>query len=225
MTEQDQNPSEMCFCPYDERDQMWQTQLIEIIHRRETDPYYSRFGFDQLVIPTGATFVSARMEELTQRFNERYAFRMLNYGTLPKWQMRLQNRFDEVVDKYNRAYALYSEHEEGIMDDIMTGIKRTVHGENQASGTDKTTGKSVSKSIDTPDSRVNESDEYADSYSKSDNETQLTHGRKDVNEVTDTTEQTGILLENINRTINAYRDVDTEFIKEFENNFLNVFWY
>ena len=206
-------------------EQMWQPQLIEIVQMRETDPYYGHFGFDQLVIPENCTHVRERMEQLTMRFNERYAFRMLNYGTLEKWQIRLQNKMDEVVDKYDRAYALYAEHAEGIMDDIKTGVKRTVDGQNQASGSDTNTRGSVTRNIDTPDSRVNASDDYADSYSKNDGTSTTQYGRKDVNKVTEVTEATGILLENINKTINAYRDIDTEFIKEFENNFLNVFWY
>ena len=208
-----------------EQEQMWQPQLIEIIQMRETDPYYRHFGFDQLVIPENCTHVRARFEQLTMRFNERYGFRMLNYGTLEKWQIRLQNKMDEVVDKYDRAYALYEEHAEGIMDDIKTGVKRTVHGQNQASGSDELETSRVDRRIDTPDSRVNESDDYADSYSKTNGGNKTKYGRKDVNDVTDVTEATGILLENINKTINAYRDIDTEFIKEFENNFLNVFWY
>lgn len=206
-------------------DQMWQPQLIEIVHLRESDPYYGHFGFDQLVIPENCTHVLERMEQLTMRFNERYAFRMLNYGTMEKWQIRLQNKMDEVVDKYDRAYALYAEHAEGIMDDIKTGVKRTVDGQNQASGADTNTRGSVTRNIDTPDSRVNASDDYADSYSKNDGTSTTQYGRKDVNKVTEVTEATGILLENINKTINAYRDIDTEFIKEFENNFLNVLWY
>lgn len=206
-------------------EQMWQPMLIEIVQRGKEDPYFAKFGFDQLVVPDHCVHVLAGMERLTERFNERYGFRMLNQGVLEKWQIRLQNKMDEVVDKYERAYALYEEHAEGIMDDIKTGVRRTLDGQNQASGTDTNTRTNTVKRIDTPDSAVNANDGYADSYEKGDGTSGTTYGRKDVNSVTEVTEATGILLENINKTINAYRDIDTEFIKEFENNFLNVFWY
>lgn len=206
----------------------WMPRLVDIIHFANEGSlderlYFSRFGFDKLVVPTGATYISARMADLTVRFNERYLYRRIGAETMPRWQIRLQNKFDEIVDKYNRAYALYDEHAEGIMDDIKTGVRRVTHAQNQASGQDENESTRVDRRIDTPDSRVNENDDYADSYSKSNGDNTTKYGRKDVNDVTDVTEATGILLENINKTIDAYRDIDTQLVKEFENLFLNVF--
>ena len=203
----------------------WLPTLKELMQLRTEDPYYQQFGWDRLVVPTGCTYVGERMDDLNVRFYERYGNRMISHETLENWQIRLQNKFDEVVDKYNRAYALYDEHADGIMDDIRTGVKRTVNGENQASGHDDIDTANTTKQIDTPDSAVNESDDYADSYTKGQGKHKTTYGRKDTNKVTEVQEATGILLENINRTIDDYKDMDTQFVAEFENLFLNVFWY
>lgn len=204
---------------------MWMPTLAELMHLRNEDPYYEGFGWDQLMVPPDCTYVSDRMDHLEIRFYERYAMRMIGNETLERWQLRLQNKFDEVVDKYNRAYALYDANNEGMMSDIRTGTKRVIKREGQASGSDSTSTSSVNKRIDTPDSIVNENDDYADSYNKGTGSSTVTYGRKDKDDVDETTEATGILLENVNRTIDGWKDIDTMFIAEFENLFLNVFWY
>jgi len=208
-----------------DRDQGWLPTLAELERLKDEDPYYRQFGWSQLVVSDRDAEVLARMDELGTRFYERYAMRMVGNETLERWQMRLQNRFDEVVDRYNRAYALYDEHAQGIMDDVRTGFKRTVEGKNTAGGRDRTNVGSIVKRADTPDSQVNASDDYADSFTKSDATNTTDYGRTDTNEVEERQEATGILLKNLNRTIDEYKDIDTMFVSEFETLFLNVFWY
>ena len=162
------------------------------------------------------------MAELKIRFDERYANRMLNSETLERWQVRLQNRFDEKVHVYERAYKLYQQYEQDMLDDVVQGEKITVTGTTQQGGSDTSTVEA--RNIDTPDEVINADDNYASSLSKNQGTTQ--YGRKDTVDSTTTRIVTGqALVEGINNAIYSWRDLDTEFVKEFENNFLNVYWY
>lgn len=204
---------------------MWLPTLTEMTYLRTEDPYYEGFGWDRLVVPVDCTQVQERMDILNDRFYERYAMRMINSETFERWQMRLQNRFDEIVDKYNRAYALYTDNNEEMLTDIRTGLRRTIDRIGQASGADSLTTQNVNRRIDTPDSAVNADENYADAYSKSNGANTTSYGRRDTANIVDEQQATGILLENVNRTIDGWKDIDTMFVAEFENLFLNVFWY
>ena len=205
---------------------MWLPDLNSLEYWKSQEPTkYAGYGWSALVVPTECTYVSARMTELGTRFLERYGNRMLNAETLPRWQIRLQNRFDEVVDKWNRAYLLYTTQSTAMLNDIKTGTKTTVSGTVQASGSDSSSNTNTNKVADTPDSVINLNDSYADRVSKNTGSGSVTYGKKDTTNSTTTSEDTGILLENVNRTVHDWEDIDTEFIKDFENNFLNIFYY
>ena len=186
---------------FGDADEPWIPTLWDI-EAKKPDPYWSNFGWEVLEVPSDCVMVRDRMKDLKVRFDERYADRMLNQETMEVWQLRLQNRFDEVVRRYERAYRIYTDKEQQMMDDVEEGVHTTM----------KAT--SVSKAIDTPDSRINENSDYADSLNK---------GTAD----TDTkTVYTGTgLIKSINDSIDDWRDLDTKFVSEFENNFLNVYWY
>ena len=212
------------FSGFGDADQPWLPELIDIEAKKTGSEagYYKKFGWEQLVVPTDCPLVGARMAELKIRFDERYANRMLNSETLERWQVRLQNRFDEKVHVYERAYKLYQQYEQDMLDDVVQGEKITVTGTTQQGGSDTSTVEA--RNIDTPDEVINADDNYASSLSKNQGTTQ--YGRKDTVDSTTTRIVTGqALVEGINNAIYSWRDLDTEFVKEFENNFLNVYWY
>ena len=216
------------FQGFSDADAPWIPELIDIesLKRSEDGAYYQQFGWEKLEVPEECPIVASRMEYLKIRFDERYANRMLNSETLERWQVRLQNRFDEVVDRYERAYELYQRYDEQMKTDVITGEKIVVTGSTQASGSDTTSNTSDSRSSETPDLRLNESDDYASSISKGSSSGSVNYGRKDT--VDTTTERTVMgreLMRGVNDSIDDWKDIDTEFIGEFENNFLNVFWY
>ena len=209
---------------FDEADQPWLPELIDVeAMKTGTDgSYYSRFGWENLEVPEDCPIVASRMDTLKIRFDERYANRMLNSETLERWQVRLQNRFDEKVHVYERAYALYEKYEQDMMDDVVQGEKTVVSGTNTQGGSDSS--EVESRNIDTPDEIVNANDNYASSLSK--NKGKTTYGRTDTVDSTTTRTIMGrALVDGINDAIYSWRDLDTEFVKEFENNFLNVYWY
>ena len=166
------------------------------------DEYYSRFGFSQLEVDPNLTYVCEAMPRLTERFNNRYAERMINKETLEQWQLSLQNKMDEIAPRYDRAYAIYAQKKLAMMEDVENGT-HTI-----------SSGKSKNKSIDTPDATINENSNYADNLN-------IGEASSDVKTV-----MTGDgLVRSINDAIDDWRELDTEFVAEFENNFLNIFWY
>lgn len=225
-------------------DSPWVPTLLEIETNKADEPdgsavNWQRYGWSALYIDEiEYPHVNARMAQLQERFNQRYAFRMLNQETLERWQIRLQNKFDECVARYDRAYELYEQYQNELKNDVLKGKKTVteqtvgVEGtdESQLSGSDTNSGKN--KYSDTPDSSINDSDNYAGSITKQDY-TQ-TYGKKDSkttkqdtknNATVTETETGGVLIEALNQAIFDWVDIDTRFVSEFENNFMNVYWY
>lgn len=207
----------------------WMPELIEV-EKYKIDgsdaAYFSNFGWEQLEVPDDCPLVGARMAWLKTRFDERYAYRMLGQESMERWQVKLQSRFDEVVYKYERAYSIYDTNSTEMLADVVDGEKETLTNEIQASGQDVVSNLGETRNIDTPDTPLNESESYADSITKTTAGNTATYGRKDTTQSTRVRTITGTsMIESINNNIDQWRDIDTEFVKEFENNFLNVFWY
>ena len=203
----------------------WIPKLIDVENFKvnSDDPdYWQRFGWETLEVPGDCTFVSGRMDALKVRFDERYANRMLNSETMERWQVRLQNRFDEVVQRYNRMYELYQRYDQDMKEDILSGDKTVTTSKSQAGGSDTSTG--TGRNIDTPDENVNNITGYAGS--RTDSKATNTYGRTDSFDPTVTRTVTGKgVVDSVNDSVMSWRDIDTEFVKEFENLFLNVLWY
>ena len=203
----------------------WIPKLIDVENFKvnSDDPtYWQRFGWEALEVPGDCAFVSRHMDALKIRFDERYANRMLNSETMERWQVRLQNRFDEVVHRYERMYELYQRYDQDMKEDILTGDKTVTESRAQAGGSDTSEG--TGRNIDTPDENVNNITGYAGS--RTDSKATNTYGRTDTLTSTVTRTMTGKgVVDSVNDSVMSWKDVDTEFVKEFENLFLNVFWY
>lgn len=203
----------------------WIPQLIDVenFKVKSDDPaYWQRFGWEALEVPQDCFYVAERMPNLKIRFDERYANRRLNSETMERWQVRLQNRFDEVVRRYDRQYELYQRYDQDMKDDIISGEKTVTESTAQAGGSDTSEGSG--RNIDTPDELVNSTEGYAGS--RTDSKATNTYGRTDTlnSTVTRTTTGKGV-VDGINDSVMSWRDIDTEFVKEFENLFLNILWY
>ena len=180
---------------------------LQDIEVRKTDPeyadYYQRFGWENLVVPDDCPHISARMlPVLKPLFEQKYGFRMINQETLERWQIRLQTKFDEIVHIYERAYVLYEKYEQEMVDDMLSGerITRSTKGDSQQ--------------INTPDYTTNASEDYADNRSRS-----------KVDETISTIRTGDGLIDSVNAGYQRWVDIDQALIAEFENNFLNIFWY
>ena len=203
----------------------WIPKLIDVENFKvnsEDPTYWQRFGWEALEVPQDCSYVTQRMDKLKVRFDERYANRMLNSETMERWQVRLQNRLDEVVYRYDRMYELYQRYDQDMKDDIISGDKTVTESTAQAGGSDTSEG--TGRNIDTPDESVNSDTGYAGS--RTDSKATNTYGRTDTlnSTVTRTTTGKGV-VDGINDSVMSWKDIDTEFVKEFENLFLNVFWY
>lgn len=223
--------------------EMWTPTLHDILYKAQFGTadertYYSKFGLGQVVIPEDCEYLGEAMIRAVVMFNERYALRMINRETLETWQMGLQSKFDTIAYRYERAFALYAENAEE-MENVLEKKVTTRSATSTNSGSDTTTyGRKDTfagtvKNIDTPDTAINANPGYADSLTKNDNSNQasgtdtLTHGLVNTisDTVTETKEPEGGIVEATNRSMDAWRDLTAEFVREFENNFLNVFWY
>ena len=195
----------------------WLPTLQDIEKRKddiENGPYYSKFGWEQLEVPTDCPIVAGRMADLKTLFDERYAFRMINSETLEQWQIRLQSRFDRYVHIYERAYMLYSHYDQDMIDDMKGGESRTISRSSSGSESGDV------RNVNTPDSATNADDHYADSRSKSSGTSSSTES------ITDVLIKTGEgIIDNINSGFRKYIDIDQDFIRQFEDSFLNLFWY
>ena len=209
---------------FPEADSAWLPTYLDV------QMLYPTFGWQSLVVDDDCPTVNSRMAILQTRFEERYANRMISSETLQRWQVRLQNRFDEVVRRYERAYGLYSRYQEDMDADVLPGETYTetehIASDNTQGGSD--TSSSKTRNVDTPDSVINANSDYADSLS--DSSGTVTYGRTDKGasdrNLTRTRTLTGQdLMLNINGSIDGWRDLDTAFVSEFENLFLNLWWY
>lgn len=196
---------------------------VESFKVKSDDPiYWQRFGWEALEVPEDCAFVRNRMDTLKTRFDQQYFDRKLNSETMEVWQVRLQRRFDEVVRRYDRMYELYQRYDQDMKEDIISGDKTVTESTAQAGGSDTSEG--TGRSIDTPDEAVNSTEGYAGS--RSDSKATNTYGRTDTLNSTVTRTMTGKgVVDSVNDSVMSWRDIDTDFVNEFQNNFLNVFWY
>ena len=242
----------------------WLPEYVDLEKRRiDGDPDYQNVGFSALVFPgeTAAPRLNEHRAKLEERFFERYANRRISAETLPRWQLRLQNRLDEIADRYERAYQIYMDYAADMDDDILEGWRDTASGSDTKnyngsdsveysgsedltrSGTEKVTDKG--KVTDTPDAVINDQQNYADSVESGESETTFQNrkdtrsfqNRKDTRSFQNRNDRTdygkvitrvitgNTVLDNVNYSINHWMDIDTLFVKEFENLFLNIFDY
>ena len=196
------------------------------VRKEDSDPtlakYYKKFGWEQLEVPDDCPHVVSRMSDLKVLFDERYAFRMINSETLEQWQIRLQSRFDRYVHIYERAYVLYETYQQEMIDDMKGGEVRDIT--RTTSGSESGSESGDVRNINTPDSAVNANDNYADSRSKSTGSSSSTSSGSET--VRDTLVKTGEgIIDSINSGFRKYIDIDQDFIRQFEDSFLNLFWY
>lgn len=203
----------------------WLPTLQDIEVRKddvEVGEYYKKFGWDQLVVPDDCPIIAGRMANLKILFDQKYAFRMINSETLEQWQIRLQARFDRYAHIYERAYTLYSTYSQELIDDMIGGETRTITRSGSETGTGSESGDV--RNVNTPDAATNADDRYADSRSKSSGTSSTSVITSE--SVTDRKIKTGEgLIDNINSGFRKFIDIDQDFIRQFEDSFLNLFWY
>lgn len=217
-------------------DSPWLPTLVEVLRLKDQDPSDPdlQVGWDALYVPDTCPLVQARMAVLKERFDERYAFRMLSAETTLRWQVRLQNRFDSVLERYERAYRIVTERTDldsiGELTVVKTSGTDTNGGQDTRSSSNSSSSSSQDRLTDTPDTTINDSDSYASSTSKGSSSSSSTgegttkYGRTFATDRTTSTERLYDVSKGVMSSIRGWTDVDTLFVGEFENLFLNIFW-
>ena len=211
-------------------DDVWMPELCDVEQLKqssdpETAEYYGGFGWENLEVPSDCVVVAARMAWLKTRFDSRYAFRMLSAETMERWQVRLQNRFDETVCRYERAYLLYLANRTA-MNRAVGGSRTEMTSSSASAGSDTVTSTGVGKTADTPDTSIVPGKDYYNALTKNDSTDTTSYGRTDPDTVLTETLVTGAdAVRGVNESIEEWNDLDTSFVGEFENLFLNVFDY
>ena len=203
----------------------WLPTLQDIEVRKddvEVGEYYKKFGWDQLVVPDDCPIIAGRMANLKILFDQKYAFRMINSETLEQWQIRLQARFDRYAHIYERAYTLYAKYDQDMIDDMKGGESRVITRSGSETGTGSESGDV--RNVNTPDAATNADDRYADSRSKSSGTSSSSVITSE--SISDVMIKTGEgIIDNINSGFKKFIDIDQDFIRQFEDSFLNLFWY
>lgn len=204
---------------------------IDLPTYAEVIAQFPGFGFPGLDIAQAKyPNLFSRKDELETRFYARYCQRMIGFETLQLWQIKLQNRFDDIADEYERAFRIYSAN--------ATQMDRAVEGwteqeSSSASGSADTTSQgstssdSNGKEIDTPDSAINDSDSYADRQTKnhrydSENSSDHTYTNASGSKTKSHEIGGGRAVTSVNENIDAYRDYESRFLAEFEALFNGV---
>lgn len=213
----------------------WQNSTDE-----KTKTYYNKFGFRQLIVPSDCPNLTERFETLCDLAEARYAFREINRETMEQWQIALQYRFDEIAHTFEHSYALQKKWQSTI-DESLTKATENIHNElkedsvsttgsdtrtESRSGTDKRT------TVDTPDSVVNETLQYADSIEKTTSSNEGTSSGSSTGTSKGTSSGTAEdiladyrnLQDEMDKIMDGYRDLDILFVSKFENNFINIFY-
>ena len=159
---------------------------------------------------------------LIGRFNEEYAFRELGQETTLRWQLFVNARFNEVAEKYEHAYKVLSSDR---LDELGTGYTVTDNLDREMNSkmdsTDKFDGNSkfkdtpISGTINNP--TTEQIDDNLTTYGSTGNDTQ-----KD-SRVTTKVQHDDVIMKELNWLADQYKVLNNEFIKEFDNMFIQIF--
>ncbi len=154
----------------------------------------SDFGLERLTWPVSG-HVFNHKTALISRFNERYAWREIGAETRERFLHNLQVKFNGMLFHYEHRFALYDDNAAKLKE-YSEIIERSTSGSN--------------KFLDTPGYKVTLSDGYLTNESQqSDSET--------------ITDPKGTAVEAMNRLMDELRDLEEEFIDEFNECFISLY--
>lgn len=164
-------------------------------------------------------------DRLVYRFNKHYQLREISREDAGQWMLLLQDRFDEVANKYNHAYKLY-DNQTIKLDEFGIGYLREIwyNSEGSGSSSSSSSGSASSKFRDTPtngNSTVNNpTTENVDNSSGSSSSENQREGSGHSKEKYDYNDKQ--IMDEVNELINKYKQLDEDFIREFNNMFIGL---
>ena len=162
---------------------------------------------------------------LVYRFNRHYQLREISRENAEQWMLLLQDRFDEVADRFNHAYKLYDDQTINL-DNLGLGYIREYwtsgnsSGSSDANGTsssdtkfkDTTTNSNSTKNNPTTQNiEDNENSVHSESENTSSGHSKEQLDRHDEH-----------IIDEVNELIRKYRQLDEDFIREFNELFIGI---
>lgn len=172
---------------------------------------------------TKFTYLADHKDDIIELFNTNFKYRELGAETEMRFQDMLQARFNEVADKYNHAYKVTEEND---VDKLGTGYtfeeKRTRHYEDSAesSGTEDVDNKFKDTPSNNQSTLNNPTNQTLDNTQTSGNGSSTEDEDVTVNQ--EKTQHDKEMVAELSELIDKYRQLDIEFVKQFEPCFIGL---
>lgn len=172
---------------------------------------------------TKFTYLAHHKDDIIELFNTNFKYRELGAETEMRFQDMLQIRFNEVADKYNHAYKVTEEND---VDKLGTGYtfgeKRTRHYEDSAesSGTEDVDNKFKDTPSNNQSTLNNPTNQTLDNTQTSGNGSSTEDEDVTVNQ--EKTQHDKEMVVELSELIDRYRQLDIEFVKQFEPCFIGL---
>lgn len=189
-------------------------------------------GLKSVYIDPKYETLTSLQKELSDLFHEYYKFREIGAETVKRFQYNLQRRTNEIVEQYEVLFNLYKDTDlisrgRKIETDTNVSILENKSSNSSVSTEYNTENKEVFQ--DTPVTPLVENLTYATNITdnKNKNTGEMSTSKNDNNDITRSSDQSMIThdkmpIEEINTIIENYRSLKINFVKEYENCFINV---
>ena len=169
------------------------------------------------------TYIIPHKDDIIQLFNEVFKYRELGSETESRFQDMLQQRYDEIADRYNHAYKVTEEND---VDKLGTGYTYTEIRDRTINTTGNSTATETrdSKYKDTPSSSAstinNPTNENIDDRESQSNANTNEILSDKINR--DNTKHDKEMIVELSELIDRYRQIDVEFVYDFGRCFIGL---
>lgn len=173
---------------------------------------------------TTYTYLAKHKADIVTKFNQHFKYRELGSETEFRFQDMLQTRFYQIADKFNHAYKVTEEND---VDRLGTGYTfdevraRMIESEGTASGNEtrdskyKDTPSNSNSTINNPTNQNIDDRENSSTASSQEKQDDSVHQEK--------VQHDKEMVVELSELIDKYRQLDIEFVMEFETCFMMIF--
>ena len=194
------------------------TNYLYLLQEEDSEAGLAQCDWDETKYP----YLVKYKTTLIGRFNEEYAFRELGQETTLRWQLFVNARFNEIAEKYDHAYKVLSSDR---LDELGTGYTVTdaltrkmtskMDSTDKFEGNGKFKDTPISGTINNP--TTEQIDDNLTTYGSTGSDTQ------DDSRTTKKEQHDDIIMKELNWLADQYKVLNNEFIKEFDNMFIQIF--
>lgn len=170
--------------------------------------------------------LNSNKDILTNLFHLKYDCKELGYATTRKFLARLELKFNEVAPRYNLAMDKYLNDKTNI--ETVGRVKERTHSESVTTNlsiANNQTNDNVSNFFDTPKTNLPNplsKPTNATTGNSSTNQNRTDEGSSNTNRNEKETDSQGTYIVELNKIIDSMRVLNTDFIDEFADLFLNI---